>query len=73
VRIVLDANVIVSALIWSGAPYSLLQAAIERDVTLCTSPALITELTEVLQRSHLTPKLEGPAAQLSRPWLFMPR
>lgn len=57
-RIVLDTNVVVSALIWSGAPYSLLQAAIERDVTLCTSPVLIAELTEVLQRSHLTPKLE---------------
>jgi uncharacterized protein len=58
VRIVLDTNVVVSALIWSGAPYSLLQAVIERDVTLYTSPVLIAELTEVLLRSHLTPRLE---------------
>jgi uncharacterized protein len=57
-RIVLDTNVVVSAFIWSGTPYSLLQAAIERDVTLCTSPVLIAELAEVLLRSHLTPKLE---------------
>jgi len=58
VRIVLDTNVVVSGLLWSGAPYSLLQTAVERDVTLYTSQHLIAELTEVLSRSHLTSKLE---------------
>lgn len=56
-RIVLDTNVIVSALIWGGTPYKLLQAATEGDIDLYTSPTLLAELREVLAREHLASRL----------------
>ena len=56
-RLVLDTNVIVSALIWGGEPYKLIRAATEGDIELCTSPALLAELREVLARGHLAERL----------------
>jgi putative PIN family toxin of toxin-antitoxin system len=57
VRIVLDTNVVVSALLWGGAPYRLIEAAATGDVELCTSPVLLTELRDVLGREHLASRL----------------
>jgi len=59
VRIVLDTNVVVSALIWGGTPYKLIEAAVAGDLVLCTSPALLAELRAVLTREHLASRLEG--------------
>ena len=56
-RIVLDTNVVVSALIWGGTPFKLLQFAIHSDFELYTSPALLTELQQVLSREHLATRL----------------
>ncbi len=56
-RVVLDTNVIVSALIWGGTPYLLLQAAVDGDIDLYTSPALLAELRSVLAREHLASRL----------------
>lgn len=56
-RIVLDTNVVVSALIWGGTPYRLIQAAADGDIELCTSPALLIELRDVLGRAHLASRL----------------
>lgn len=56
-RAVLDTNVIVSALIWGGPPFKLLQAAIDGDIELYTSPILLTELHEVLTCGHLARRL----------------
>jgi uncharacterized protein len=58
VRIVLDTNVVLSALLWRGTPYRLLglirqQSAIE----LFTSAALLQELDEVLSRPVATARL----------------
>lgn len=61
-RLVLDTNVVVSALIWGGVPYKLIEAAAGGDVELITSPALLTELRDVLGREHLASRL---AAQRS--------
>ena len=58
-RVVLDTNVVVSTLVWGGVPYKLLQAATEGDIELYTSPALLTELSEVLARPHLTSRLQS--------------
>ena len=58
-RIVLDTNVVVSALIWGGTPDKLMQMAIDGDVELCTSPELLDELRRVLLRQHLISRL-GP-------------
>lgn len=56
-RVVLDTNVVVSALVWGGVPYMLLQAATDGDIELCTSPVLLAELREVLARGHLASRL----------------
>lgn len=56
-RVVLDTNVVVSALIWGGIPFKLLQAASDGDIDLYTSPVLMTELREVLAREHLASRL----------------
>lgn len=56
-RLVLDTNVVVSAVIWGGTPLRLLQAATAGDIELYTSPALLAELHEVLGREHLAPRL----------------
>lgn len=61
-RLVLDTNVVVSALIWGGLPYKLIEAAVAGDIELVTSPALLTELRDVLGRNHLASRL---AAQRS--------
>jgi putative PIN family toxin of toxin-antitoxin system len=51
VRIVLDTNIVMSALLWRGPPYQLLRAIREQPaVQLCSSPALLAELTDVLTR-----------------------
>ncbi len=57
-RIVLDTNVVVSALLWGGTPYRLIQAAVGNTLTLCTSPELLAELHDVLTRRHLASQLE---------------
>lgn len=56
-RAVVDTNVVVSALIWGGTPFKLLQAAIDQDIALYTSPALLAELRAVLARDHLARRL----------------
>lgn len=57
-RIVLDTNVVLSALLWRGTPYLLLNACRQHgEVRLFTSPALLDELAEVLTRSSVTKRL----------------
>ena len=58
-RFLLDTNVVVSAVIWGGLPFRLLQAATEGDVELYASPALLAELRAVLAREHLASRLSG--------------
>jgi len=51
VRLVLDTNVVLSALLWRGPPYHLLHAIRQHaEARLFTSAALVTELAEVLNR-----------------------
>ena len=56
-RVVLDTNIVVSALVWGGTPFKLLQAATDGVIDLYTSPVLLTELCEVLARAHLASRL----------------
>jgi putative PIN family toxin of toxin-antitoxin system len=49
-RLVLDTNTVVSALLWEGIPKSLLVAIRDRSMTLFTSPPLLAELADVLSR-----------------------
>ena len=65
-RLVLDTNVVVSALVWGGRPYKLLQAATEGDIELFTSPALIDELRRVLARERLASRLAEQRTSVQR-------
>ena len=56
-RLVLDTNIVVSALLWKGAPRDLLRAATEARVELFTSDPLLEELAEVLSRSKFKKKI----------------
>lgn len=50
-RIVLDTNVVLSALLWRGTPYHLLSAISQRpELRLYSSTALLEELADVLAR-----------------------
>jgi putative PIN family toxin of toxin-antitoxin system len=51
VRIVLDTNVVMSALLWRGPPYRLLEAIRQHTpLQLYSSPVLLEELADVLTR-----------------------
>lgn len=56
-RLVLETNVVVSGLLWDGAPRSLLQLARENRVDLITSAPLLAELTNILERDKFTQKI----------------
>jgi putative PIN family toxin of toxin-antitoxin system len=56
-RLVLDTNVLVSALLWTGPPHELLHAARTGTAVVVTSPALIEELRDVLARPKLAARL----------------
>jgi len=56
-RLVLDTNVVASALLWGGIPRRLLQAAHERRVALFTSAPLLAELADVLGRRKFARKI----------------
>ncbi len=45
-KLVLDTNIVISALIWGSKPYELIRAATEGDIELYTSPALLAELQD---------------------------
>jgi len=59
VRLVLDTNVVVSALLWDGTPERLIDLAGEGTIELITSEALLAELTRLLSRPKLAAKLTG--------------
>lgn len=49
-RAVIDTNVLLSALLWGGTPRALLEHVRNGAVTLISSPALLAELSRVLER-----------------------
>jgi uncharacterized protein len=58
VRVVLDTNVVVSALIWGGTPERLIELAGDGVLDLFTTEALLAELAGILGRSKFAQKLE---------------
>ena len=50
-RAVVDTNVLLSGLFWSGSQHALLEQVRAGTVMLITSPALLAELVEVLTRA----------------------
>ena len=59
-RLVLDTNIVVSALLWKGSPHALLAQVRERPkVTLYTSAKLLAELADILSRKKLATFVRG--------------
>lgn len=52
-RLVADTNVVVSGLLWTGAPARLLDTLRDGDATGFTSRPLLAELTRILRREKL--------------------
>jgi uncharacterized protein len=57
VRIVVDTNVYVSGLLWTGLPHDPLSAAETGHLTLVTTPAIIEEDREVLVRPKFAARI----------------
>ena len=51
-RLVLDTNVVVSAVLGASAPTRLIEMAAEGEIELLSSIELLAELSEVLARDH---------------------
>lgn len=49
-RIVADTNVLISSLFWNGAPYRLVQAALDGKFEIVTAPSILREAQRVLKR-----------------------
>ena len=56
-RLVLDTNVVASAMLWGGNPKQLLQARREKRVELFTSVTMLAELTDILARPKFAKKI----------------
>lgn len=56
-RLVLDTNVVASAMLWGGNPYRLLVAGRDRQIELFTSLPLLAELTDILNRWKFEKKI----------------
>ena len=57
-RVLLDTNVLISAILFGGLPRTLLNGAIRGELDIVTSPALLEELEEVLTtRFEFPPEL----------------
>jgi putative PIN family toxin of toxin-antitoxin system len=50
VRAVIDTNVLLSGLLWRGTPHALIEQIRAGAFTLISSPALLAELGEIIQR-----------------------
>ena len=56
-NIVLDTNTVISGLFWKGAPRQVLDLARSGTFTLFTSPDLLAELADVLERQKFSMRL----------------
>lgn len=56
-RIVADANTVISGLLWQGAPRRLIDDCRAQKLILVTSPALLAELAEVLARDKFAARI----------------
>ncbi len=57
-RIVIDTNVLLSGLLWRGAPYTLLNQVRAGTIDLVMSQTLLEEFTEVITRQKFAAILQ---------------
>ena len=65
-RLVLDTNVVASAMLWGGNPLLLLQTRRENRVELYTSMPLLAELTDILSRRKFEKKIAASLLTLDQ-------
>lgn len=65
-RAVIDVNVLVSGLFWHGTPHTLIERLREGRLRLISSPALLAELAEVLERPKFDDILQRSNTSLER-------
>lgn len=65
-RVVLDTNVVASAILWGGTPRLLLQAARDKRVDLFTSTPMLAELTDILGRRKFAKKIAASLLTIDR-------
>ncbi len=58
IRVVLDTNVIISAIFWRGSPYRVMRKALQRDFILVISPDILKEVSERLKHKFNLPREE---------------
>ncbi|MES2991077.1 MAG: putative toxin-antitoxin system toxin component, PIN family [Pseudomonadota bacterium] len=58
-RLLLDTNVVVAALLWNGPPRRLLERAVDPDVEFFSSRVLIDELAHTLNYAKFAPRVNG--------------
>lgn len=71
-RIVMDTNVTVSAIGWSGPPSRLLEACLKGKLRLFISLAILQEVAEVLARPKLAVVAGHPDLPVVLAWLHHP-
>ena len=57
-KLVVDTNVLISALLWQGAPHELLRLIEAGTFTLCITPVLLEELGDVLSRPKFSTRIK---------------
>ncbi len=65
-RLVLDTNVVVSALFWQGPPNQLLRLAGTREIYLYSSLPLVAELSDVLSRPKFERKIAASLLSINQ-------
>jgi putative PIN family toxin of toxin-antitoxin system len=63
VRVVIDTNVLISAIFWTGKPKQILNKVRQEEITFLTSEALLEELKTVLGREDKPFKLSEEEAE----------
>lgn len=58
-RLVVDTNVVISALLWGGTPKALFALGETNDISFYTSRALLDEMADVLSRKKLAKTLSA--------------
>ncbi len=58
-RVVLDVNVWISALLWRGVPGQIVNLAENQQITIFASENVLSELETTLRRAKLQPKIQS--------------
>ncbi len=66
VKVVVDTNVMISALLWGGIPHKLIKLAEEKQMILYATIETLTELEEVLQREKFKERIKFLATSVDQ-------